>query len=159
MKYQSALRSLIYLEFILLPLFVAGQKSNPFQWLTGKWQIQRGNTTILESWQYLNDSTMTGTSILLKNGKDTIPQETLELSYRQGEWNYISKVNGQNNNQPIKFKLIYQSPQEFISENPTHDFPQRIAYRKMSDTLVLASIEGYNNGKYAKQNFNYSKAH
>ncbi|NBP69944.1 MAG: hypothetical protein EBU52_14495 [Cytophagia bacterium] len=37
---------------------------------------------------------------------------------------------------------------------PTHDFPQRIAYRRVKNQLY-ASIEGLKKGKYQKQNFDF----
>jgi len=133
------------------------QKPVLFQWLIGVWEINTGNGMINESWQMADDSTLVGKSVFIKNGKDTIPQESLTLALRNGEWYYISTVVSQNNNQPVEFKVIYHGRSEFISENPSHDFPQRIAYRKVSDQLMYASIEGRKNGKYGKQNFNFNK--
>jgi hypothetical protein len=43
---------------------------------------------------------------------------------------------------------------EFICENPSHDFPQRIAYRRIENDL-FASIEGRKNNKYSKQNYDF----
>ena len=36
---------------------------------------------------------------------------------------------------------------EVVFENPTHDFPQRIIYRKGADRSVTARIEGVIDGK------------
>jgi len=145
------------LFFLFFSSRVISQKPVAFQWLIGIWEINTGNGMINESWQMADDSTLAGKSVFIKNGKDTIPQESLTLALRNGEWTYTSAVVGQNNNQPVEFKIIYQGRSEFISENPSHDFPQRIAYRKVSDQLMYASIEGRKNGKYNKQNFNFSK--
>jgi hypothetical protein len=108
----------------------------------------------LEQWQIANDSTLIGKSLFVKNGTDTIPQETIELAFRNGEWFYIPTVINQNNAQPVRFKVIFSKGTEFISENPAHDFPQRIAYRRIKNQL-FASIEGKKNGKYGKQNFDF----
>ncbi len=127
-----------------------------FNWLEGIWTIRAEKYTIQERWYRLNDSTYQGQSVLIKPSGDTIPQESLTISYTGGDWYYISKVIGQNNNQPVRFKIFYHKNFEFISENPLHDFPQRIQYRKINQQL-LASIEGKKNGKYGKQNFDFMR--
>jgi uncharacterized protein YciI len=78
-----------------------------------------------------------------------------EISKKDSSWYYISTVTGQNNKQPVAFKIIFQRFGEFISENPAHDFPQRISYRRYLPMLMFASIEGNSKGRYSKQNFNF----
>jgi fructose-specific component phosphotransferase system IIB-like protein len=151
----------MYKKYILLPvlllagLWAGAQKAEAFKWLAGNWKIDRPNGTILESWTIVNDSTLAGKSVFIKNNTDTIPQETIELAYRKGQWYYIPVVKGQNNNQPVQFTVILVKGTEFISQNPAHDFPQRIAYRRIGKQ-VFASIEGSRNGKYAKINFDFT---
>jgi hypothetical protein len=132
------------------------QKAEELRWLVGTWTIDTGQGIVIEKWQLLNDSTLSGGSVFVKTGNDTIPQELLELSYRKNQWTYISTVQGQNNNQPVPFKMIFLKGTEFICENPKHDFPQRIAYRRIKHEL-FASIEGSKNGKLRKENFDYIK--
>lgn len=130
--------------------------TDAFKWMLGSWQIQAGNSLIVEQWTVANDSTLSGRSFFIKDGKDTIPQETIELAFRKGEWYYIPIVQGQNEGKPVWFKLIHAKGQEFISENPEHDFPQRISYRRWKDQL-FASIEGRKNGVFRKQNFDFTR--
>jgi hypothetical protein len=40
------------------------------------------------------------------------------------------------------FKLTRLSAQEALFENPEHDFPKRIIYRKNADGSLTASIDG-----------------
>jgi hypothetical protein len=143
----------IVIAAISTPIFA--QKSEQMKWMTGTWKINAGSTLIIEQWQIVNDSTLSGKSVLVKNGSDTIPQESIQLLYRNGDWYYVSIARGQNNDQPVSFKVIYTKGTEFISENPVHDFPQRIAYRRIKNQL-FASIEGKNNNRYGKQNFDFS---
>lgn len=132
----------------------AAQKSEQIKWMVGTWKISTNSGTIIEQWQITNDSTLSGKSYFVKNVTDTIPQESIELSFRNGDWQYIPTVKNQNNNQPVAFKIVFLRGTEFISENPAHDFPQRIAYRRIKNQL-FASIEGKRNGKYGKQNFDF----
>jgi hypothetical protein len=146
--------SFCFLIFIIQSAILFSQKPGNFKWLEGTWKINAGSGFIVESWLQVNDSVYRGKSMMVK-GKDTIPQENLEIAIKEGAWYYISTVTGQNNNQPVRFKIIFQKGTEFISENPAHDFPQRIAYRRVKDQ-VFASIEGKQKDKYAKINFDFT---
>jgi hypothetical protein len=149
-------KACFYIAFLLL-LNTNGvcQPTQYPNWLIGTWTINTGKGTIAEEWKVVNDSTLSGKSMFVNAEKDSVLQETLEFSFRNGSWYYISKVVGQNTNLPVSFKVIYLGKEEFISENPAHDFPQRISYRKIKNTL-FASIEGNSKGKYVKRNFNYT---
>ena len=145
---------LLIMGSLIFNCTVFAQKAVQMKWITGTWKINAANGVIMEQWQLVNDSTFKGTSVFIKNETDTIPQESIELVYRNGEWYYIPTVASQNNGQPISFKVIFLKGTEFISENPAHDFPQRIAYRQIKNQL-FASIEGWKDGRYRKQNFNF----
>jgi Domain of unknown function (DUF6265) len=148
---------LVFCITILLLMSTPGvcqQIQNP-KWIVGTWIIKTGKGTIAEEWKMDNDSSFSGKSVFIMAEKDSVLQETLELSFRNGSWHYISKVVGQNNNLPVSFQLIYMGKDEFISENTAHDFPQRISYRRVKNEL-FASIEGKSKGRYLKQNFDYS---
>lgn len=134
---------------------LSAQKSSDLKWLEGRWKIETGRGTIMESWTIKNDSTLTGKSVFIA-GKDTMPQEKIELAYRKGHWYYNPVIGGQSEANSTKFKVIMLSGTEFISENPEHDFPQRISYRRVKDQ-IFASIEGKNDGKYMKENFDFVK--
>jgi hypothetical protein len=149
-------RNLVFISVLFLTTtLLQAQKAETFKWMEGTWSINAGKGTIVEKWTMVNDSTLKGKSFFIKEGKDTIPQETIELSFRNGGWSYIPTAIGQNNNQPVEFKIIFQKGTEFIAENPAHDFPQRIAYRRIKNGL-FASIEGKRKDKYGKQNFDFT---
>lgn len=143
-----------FLLFLAASITSSAQKIDQMKWMVGTWKINAGANIIVEEWKVNNDSTIAGKSYFIKNGTDTIPQETIELAFRNGDWYYIPTVKNQNNAQPVPFKVIFLRGMEFISENPAHDFPQRIAYRRIKNQL-FASIEGKRNGKYSKQNFDF----
>lgn len=151
------MKKVIFIVSLLFaaPLFSQAQTPGVMNWMAGTWQLKTNGGLIVEQWVVINDSTLAGKSMFVKNGTDTIPQETIELIQRNGKWSYIPVVGGQNNSQPVVFSVIFQRGTEFIAENPLHDFPQRIAYRRIK-TQLFASIEGRKNGKFGKQNFDYS---
>ena len=130
------------------------QKGDAMKWMVGTWTLHTRQGTVLERWKQVNDSTLSGKSVVVKAPNDTLPQESLELALRRGKWSYTSTVQGQNDNQPVSFPIIFLRGTEFVSENPNHDFPQRIAYRRINNQL-FASIEGKNDGRYNKMNFDF----
>ena len=152
---MKKIKSRLLILALLFCSAIFSQKTEEVKWLIGTWKINTPNGTVVEKWQFKNDSTLEGKSCFVRNNTDTIPQEKIEMAFRNGDWYYIPTVSNQNNNQPVSFKVIFTRGTEFISENPTHDFPQRIAYRRIKNQL-FASIEGKRNGKYGKQNFDFS---
>jgi len=142
------------IAFTLTLSFGYAQKAD-MKWLIGTWKLNTGRGTIVEKWKLVNDSTLSGKSVFVKSPGDSMLQETLEMTLRKGQWSYTSTVQGQNDNKPVSFKVIFLKGNEFISENPAHDFPQRIAYRRIKN-MIYASIEGKNNGRYSKQNFDFT---
>lgn len=141
-------------SFLLISALANAQKATQFSWLVGTWKMNARSGYVIEQWKQLNDSTFRGKSLFVKAPGDSMLQESIELSFRKGEWSYNPTVVDQNNRQPVKFQVIFIGKGEFICENPVHDFPQRIAYRRIKNSL-FASIEGTRNGKYSKVNFDF----
>ncbi len=141
-------------SFLLISALANAQKATQFSWLVGTWKMNAGSGYVIEQWKQLNDSTFRGKSLFVKAPGDSMLQKSIELSFRKGEWSYNPTVVDQNNRQPVKFQVIFIGKGEFICENPVHDFPQRIAYRRIKNSL-FASIEGTRNGKYSKVNFDF----
>ena len=57
---------------------------------------------------------------------------------------------------PTAFRLVEVSGQRAVFENPGHDFPQRIIYRREGDTLH-ARIEGNQNGELRYSEWQWKK--
>ncbi len=147
---------ILYITYFMLAFHpeTSAQKKEEIKWILGIWKIQGRQGMIAEQWTVKNDSTLTGKSFFIRNGKDSSLRETVDLAFRNGSWYYIPTVRDQNNAQPVSFPLIFLKNQEFICENPAHDFPQRITYRRIKNQL-FASIEGRKNNQYSKQNFDF----
>jgi len=83
--------------------------------------------------------------------------ETILLEEREGKLLYIPTVKGQNNDQPVPFTLTTAAGDSFVFENPAHDFPGKITYRKTSETTLVAKISGKVNGKEESELFELTK--
>lgn len=143
----------------IISLLIAGtvtaQPNKTVQWMLGAWKISTPQGKVVEIWEIKDDSTLTGRRVFVKTNNDTIPQERIEMAFRNEEWYYIPTVSSQNDGKAVFSKIIFLRGNEFIGENPAHDFPQRIAYRRIKQNMYV-SIEGKKNGRFSKQNFDFS---
>jgi len=127
-----------------------------FKWLLGNWEKETGKGMMVESWIQKNDSIFAGRSYLASKN-DTVYFETIELVFKDGNFFYVPTVNGQNENQPVFFKLVSETNGEFIFENKEHDFPQRVIYKNPLKDSLSARIEGMQEGKFRKEEFGFRR--
>ena len=111
-------------------------------WMAGCWAASGGETGSGEQWMAPAGGTLIGMSRTVKNGK-TVAWEAVQIRDVEGRLAYVAKPH----NQPeAAFKLASLDGQQAVFENPQHDFPQRIIYKRDGDRL-LARIEGTMKGK------------
>ena len=92
---------------------------------------------------------MLGINRTIRGGK-AVANEFLRIDRKGNDVVYTGLV-GTKGETP--FRLVTQSETEVIFENPTHDFPQRIIYRKTADGGMTARIDGVVNGKERHRDF------
>lgn len=127
------------------------------KWLEGWWQQVTPGGVIFERWYATENGTLQGSGGFIK-GKDTMISETILVEERNGKLHYIPTVKGQNNDEPVPFALTSAVGDSFVFENPAHDFPSKITYRKKSNMELVASISGIVNGKPRSESFELNKA-
>jgi hypothetical protein len=126
------------------------------QGLEGLWKMETGRGAIYEEWQVKTNNKLAGRSYRINNN-DTMVMERIEL-YREGNnIVYSPIVTGQNNQQPVAFKLISITEGRYVFETKAHDFPQRVIYQIVSKDAVHARIEGIRNGQERGSDFRYSR--
>jgi len=137
----------------ILPLFLihlgAGQtkpKIDDLNWIAGCWEIKRPErqTLITEQWMSPAGGAMIGMGRTVRGDKMT-EFEFLRIVDDGSAITYIARPS--ENSEETPFKLVKCSAGEAFFENPTHDFPQRIIYRKHGVDGLDARIEGSMNGK------------
>ena len=111
-------------------------------WLTGCWEFTRGSRHVSEQWTRADGGTMLGVSRTISNGR-TVEYEFIVIRESGGKLEYVAKPSGQ---PEAVFTSVQVGAGEAIFENPAHDFPTRIRYRRQPDGLV-ASIEGTLDGR------------
>lgn len=127
-----------------------------FSWLNGSWSMAEKDDFVTEEWKTVHDSLMEGRSDFVK-GDSVIPFETIKIFRRDTSFFYEPKAAGQNNEQPVEFKLSSFSDSGFVAENPVHDFPKRISYRLVNKDSIHAFVDGGPQMPDKKADFYYSR--
>jgi hypothetical protein len=123
-------------------------------WLAGCWEMQPApGLTIQEQWTKPAGGTLLGVGRTIKGGK-TVFTEFQRISVENGKLTFTARIGTKG---VTEFPLLRMADGEIIFENPTHDFPQRILYRKNGPNLS-ARIEGLDKGKERHEDFPYTRA-
>ena len=122
-------------------------------WLSGCWDVTRNGRHVVESWTSVEGGTMMGVSRTVSDGK-TSEWEFLIIREGATGLEYVAKPSRQ---PEATFTSTSVSSTQVVFENPAHDFPKKIVYKRDGDTLV-ASIEGPMNGQTRRIDFPYKKA-
>lgn len=135
----------------------AGQKTGVDQldWMSGCWSSEDGKQQVDECWMKPAGQSMLGTSRTIAGGK-TVFTEYVQIREANGEIAYVVSLGL--SARPVSFRLIRISATEVVFENPTHDFPQRIIYRRDSADALFARIEGKEKGVDKGIDFRYKRA-
>ena len=132
-------------------------KLQKMNWLLGNWENEMPEGVLTETWTKENDSTFSGTTYFIINKEDTVHSETIILKQLNDELFYRPTVKGQNNDEPVDFKLSSESENSFSFENPKHDYPQKIVYKKVNETNLVATISGMQQGKQSSESYPMKK--
>jgi len=135
----------------------AGQKSGVDQldWISGCWASDDGKERIEEQWMKPAGQSMMGMSRTVAGGK-TVFTEYLQIREKDGQLAYIAAIGI--GAKSVVFKQIKSTDGEVVFENPEHDFPQRIIYRRESADKLFARIEGKEKGVEKGMDFRYKRA-
>ncbi len=132
-------------------------KLEKMNWLLGNWENEMPEGVLTETWTKENDSTFSGTTYFIINKEDTVHSESIILKQLNDELIYRPTVKGQNNDEPVDFKLSSESENSFSFENPKHDYPQKIVYKKVNETNLVATISGMQQGKQSTESYPMKK--
>lgn len=125
----------------------------PHRWMLGHWEMKDTlGGRLTESWKAVNDTVFEGLSLYLKD-KDTLHLEHMQLEAKADGVYYTATVRGQNNDQPVPFRQT----QVGVFENPKHDYPQKIQYKRTPQGYMQAAISGRQNGRYSREQFVLAK--
>jgi hypothetical protein len=106
-------------------------------WLSGHWCMQRADELIEELWLAPSGGLLIGMGRTVKQG-EARAFEYLRIERRQGAVTFLAQPNG---TPPTPFRLTASGTDWARFENPIHDFPRRVEYRRTANGLS-ARISG-----------------
>ena len=121
-------------------------------WLSGCWQGRHGTAVIEEMWSKPAGTTMLGLGRTVRNNR-TVSFEFMQFREQNGTLAFLPQPQG---GPQVTFPLKESTRAKFIFENLQHDYPQRVSYERKT-SLLVASIEGTEKGKFSRQEFVFRK--
>jgi hypothetical protein len=143
----------------MLALILAAQLSGPpaaidqMAWLAGCWIQARPNGSVEELWMAPGGGTMLGLGRTVRDGK-LREYEFVRIVEADGSLAFVAKPSGQDE---ATFPLKAITPAEAVFENPAHDFPQRVIYRRTGTDAISARVEGEIGGQAKGVDFTYKR--
>lgn len=109
-------------------------------WMAGNWETAPGGRRqVEEHWTQAAGASMMGMSRTVAGDK-TVEFEYLRIEQRADGIYYVAHPKARCPG--TDFKLTRASATEVVFENPQHDFPKRIIYRKGADDSLTAIVDG-----------------
>lgn len=128
----------------ILLLGVAGAAPAPLlDWIGGHWCTELGEETVEEVWLPPHGGVAIGLS-RTRTGERTTAFEYLRIVEVDGVPSYIAQPGGR---PPTTFTRTASGDNWIRFENPEHDFPQRIEYRRDGDALRAETAGPGENGE------------
>jgi hypothetical protein len=140
--------------FTVIAALAAAQSATPaaqpdLDWLAGYWLSCEEGIQVSETWSRRRVGIMLGNSIT--TGDDAFGWEQTRIEADADGLTFHALPRSQ---PPADFRLVRSGPEEAIFENPDHDFPQRVIYRRNGDRLT-ARIEGTATGREQAMEWHY----
>ena len=122
-------------------------------WMAGCWEQSAGARLIEEQWMRPRAGLMLGVSRSVV-GDSLREYEQVALFERGGHLVYAATPARQ---APAQFESTAVSDSAVVFENPAHDFPQRIIYRRRGADSLVARVEGLRGGQLRGSDYPYRR--
>jgi len=149
-------RTLVTSLLVTFPLVAHAQARGPadtLRWMAGCWQSTRGAVTVEENWMAPRAGVLLGVG-RTSDASRVQEFEFLRIYASHDTLVYAATPSGQAH---AEFRAKTVAPGEIVFENPTHDFPTRVGYRRVGTDSLVAFIEGMRGGSLRTIRFPYRK--
>jgi hypothetical protein len=121
-------------------------------WLAGTWTLDTPRGKVTESWLGPENGLMVAANLTTTTaGRSSY--EFLRIADTPAGISYFASPGGRT---PVEFPAKELGERRVVFENPGHDFPQRIFYRRDGDALV-ARIEGTLRGSPRHEEWRFTR--
>lgn len=107
-------------------------------WLAGTWLAETGERWTQENWAPPRGGVMLGTSV---TGKDEVASSFEFMRIALDDKGRLVFWGSPEGKPAVSFPAVDGGPKLLVFENPAHDYPTRITYRREGELLV-ATISG-----------------
>lgn len=104
-------------------------------WLSGHWVQEGPDGWAEETWSRPRGGVMLGTGLTGK-GNEVRSFEFMRIADGPDGVAFWGSPGGQT---PVPFPLVEAGPKDVAFENPKHDYPTRISYRREGKTLIATT--------------------
>jgi hypothetical protein len=113
-------------------------------WLAGCWAYDDAAPGSGEQWMAPAGGTLFGISRTIRDGR-TVAHEFMQIRLGSDAIaEFVAQPSGQ---AQTVFTMHRQDASEAVFDHPLHDFPQTVAYRRVSNDRIVGSIEGVSDGE------------
>jgi hypothetical protein len=123
-------------------------------WISGCWVQMRANGRVDEQWMKPDGGIILGMSRTLRDGKLREFEFLRIAPGPDGRLAYVAKPSAQ---AEASFPLKELTDDLVVFEDPDHDFPQRILYKRVDSNTIIARIEGSIDGKARSVDYPYKR--
>jgi hypothetical protein len=128
-----------------------------FDVFEGKWQSYTNDSSfILEEWNKTSDTFFEAKTTFVTPTNSKVLEE-IELYENEHGVFFSPLVFNQNDSNRVSFQCKKNANNLFVFENKKHDFPQRIQYHFLNDSILRAEISGMIDDKELKDSFMFKK--
>lgn len=151
MQNKNGLLSAVLLVLATIAGAADAPAARSFGWLSGHWCSQSDHQLIEEYWLPPNADLALGVGRTLKAGK-IVTFEFMRIETRDGVTNYLAMHDGK---PAVAFRLTASGADWARFENPQHDFPKRVEYRRTPAGLHAEIAGPGKDGKEVLVSFDY----
>jgi len=108
-------------------------------WMAGYWLQCEGGREVTEMWTTRRGGVLLGMSVTVGRQAFGFEQVRIETTYDGATMQYVARPRGAE--AETMFRMSRAGAREAVFDNPAHDYPQRISYRREGDVLI-ARTEG-----------------
>ena len=152
----SSICKLVFVFALSASATTASAQSRPsdaLSWLSGCWERRTPTAVVEEHWSSPSGGTLLMFGRTLR--RDSVLEYEFVRVFEKGDTLiYDARPSGQ---APAEFRATPPFQPTVTFSNPTHDYPQRVIYRRLSGDSLLARVEGTRNGQSRGIDFAYRR--
>ena len=129
------------LALLLLAQAPVPTRVDDLAWMSGSWESANGDRWLEETWSAPRAGVMLG---FARHGRGDALHEFEFVRLQAGEDGVVTYLAQPQGRPAVPFRLARAEPGEAVFENPDHDYPQRIRYRRDGDSLTatISRLDG-----------------